>query len=285
MAVSYASNAESLKVRNGLQRSTSALSRAFERLSSGLRINSAADDPAGLILADTLRNQAALMSVAIRNANDGLSLTAIADGGLGEISNMLTRMAELANQSSNSTYTTAQRSALELEFFALGSEIERISRTTEFNGIRLLTQTSTVTLQVGIDATANSQIAVNTVNTTLQALGIGNGSGALTFSLNSISVAGAVNASQNALTAVNSALNTVNTARGTVGASESRISSAINYLTVVRENYVAAESRIRDADVAEEVAEMVRLQVLQQAQTAVLAQANQQPGVALRLLE
>lgn len=280
------SNVDSLIAQNNLARTSQALSKTFERLSSGLRINSAADDPAGLALADSLRTQAILASTAIRNANDGLSLTTIADSALAETYNMLTRMAELAQQSANGSYTMTQRSALSSEFEALGSEIQRIASTTTFNSLNLLSNSSNITIQVGLDGTSNSQIVLKSVVGTLDSLGLAaSGSAKLTFSIITISTDGSINASQNALSAVNNAISNLTSKRGTLGAAESRLSTAINYLTVVRENFVAAESRIRDADVAQEVAEMVRLQVLQQAATAVLAQANQQPETVLRLLQ
>jgi flagellin len=286
MSLSLVVNADSLKAKTKLERTSQELSKTFERLSSGLRINSAADDPAGLQLADDLNADARVAAVAIRNANDGLSLTAITDSALSEVGNMLTRMAELANQSSNSTYTNTQRSALSSEFLALGSEIDRISKTTTFNSLNLLSNSSNITLQVGMDGTANSRITLQAVSGTLANLGLApSGSSTMTYSIISISTAGSTDAANNALSAVQNAINTLTSTRGILGASESRLSSAINYLTVARENYIAAEGRIRDADIADEVAKMVRLQILQQSQVAVIAQANQQPNIVLSLLQ
>lgn len=286
MALSFASNIDSVRAQTDLRRTTASLSRTFERLSSGLRINSASDDPAGLGLADKLRADAKIASVAIRNANDGLSLTAIADSALQEIGNMLTRMSELAEQSANGAYTNTQRSALSSEFLALGSEIDRIARTTEFNNLNLLSGSSNVTVQVGFTSQSTSQIVIQAVRGTLDSLGLASsGSSALSFSIIGTTTAGSQNAAQNALDAVNAAISTLSVTRGTLGAAESRLSTAINYLSVARENFVAAESRIRDADIAQEVADMVRLQVLQQSGTAVLAQANLQPEVVLSLLK
>ncbi|RMG44419.1 MAG: flagellin FliC [Candidatus Dadabacteria bacterium] len=286
MTLTLASNIASVRSQRQLQQTTSSLGKTFERLSSGLRINSAADDPAGLALADNLRADARIASVAIRNANDGLSQTQIADAALDEIGNILQRMAELAEQSANGVYTNSQRSALSSEFLALGSEIDRIAKTTEFNNVTLLSNSSSVTLQVGLDGTVNSQITIEGVLGTLDALGLASsGSSKLTYSIIDSTTAASQSASQNALSAVNSAIDTLAAKRGTLGAAESRLNSAINYLTVARENFVAADSRIRDADIAQEVADMVRLQVLQQAGTAVLAQANLQPQVALALLQ
>ncbi len=285
MPLSVASNIASVKAQGQLNRTSQSLGKTFERLSSGLRINSASDDPAGLIVADTLRTDARMAAVAVRNANDGISLTAIADAGLQEIGNILQRMSELAMQSANGTFTNVQRSALSSEFVALGSEVDRIARTTTFNNINLLSNSGNIAIQVGLRNDGNNLITIASVVGTLQALGLGNAGGALTYSIIDNSTGLAAAAAASATSILSTAINTVGSLRGTLGASESRLSSAINYLSVVRENFIAAESRIRDADVAEEVAKMVRLQVLQQSGTAVLAQANQQPSVVLSLLK
>jgi flagellin len=284
--ISVASNIDSLRIQTDLARTGDALSKTFARLSSGLRINSASDDPAGLALADSLRADSKVATVAIRNANDGLSIAAVADAALGEIGNVLTRMLELATQSANGVYTNAQRSALSSEFLALGSEIDRIAKTTTFNQINLLSNSSSITLQVGLDSTANSRIIMQSVLGTLDILGLAaSGSSALSFSIISTTSTASQLAATNALSAVQTAINNVSSIRGTVGATESRLTHAVSFLTIARENFIAAESRIRDADVASDVAEMVRLQVLRQAETAVLAQANQNPSVVLALLQ
>lgn len=285
MPVSLNSNRDSLHAQTQLAKTNEALSRTFERLSSGLRINRASDDAAGLALADGLRADSLLAAVAIRNANDGISITSVADSGLTEINNILSRMSELANQSANGVYTNAQRSALSSEFLALGSEIERIATTTTFNDIKLLSASSSITLQVGLDSTANSRISISGVLGTLSSLGLANGSSTLTYSIISNTSDNSQTAALNALSAVNAAIDSIGVTRGVIGAAQSRLESAVNYLMVARENFVAAESRIRDADIAQEVAEMTRLQVLQQATTAVLAQANIQPEIALSLLK
>jgi flagellin len=285
MSLSVVSNIASLKAQTQLNKTNRALSKTFERLSSGLRINSASDDPAGLAMAESLKTDAKLATVALRNANDGISLTAIADAGLEEITNVLQRMSELAQQSSNGVFSNTQRSALSAEFIALGSEIDRISRTTTFNDINLLSNSSSVSIQVGLRNSSSSTISIGSVVATLQALGIGNSGGALTFSIIATTTSLSALAATNAVSAINTAIDSVSALRGTIGAAESRLNTAVSYLGVIRENLVAAESRIRDADVAQEVAEMVRLQVLQQAGTAVLAQANQQPAVVLALLQ
>ncbi|MBN8549501.1 MAG: flagellin FliC [Deltaproteobacteria bacterium] len=285
MPLSLVSNVASIKAQGQLNRTTQALGKTFERLSSGLRINSASDDPAGLMMADSLRADAKLASVAVRNANDGISMAAIADAALQNIGEILQRMSELATQSSNGTFTNVQRSALSSEFIALGSEIDRIAKTTTFNNINLLSTSSNVAIQVGLRGSANDLITIGSVVGTLQALGIGNASGALTFSISDSTANLAAAAAASASSMLTNAINTVGSLRGTLGAAESRLSTAVNYLTVARENFVAAESRIRDVDVAQEVAQMVRLQILQQSGAAIVAQANQQPSVVLSLLK
>lgn len=286
MGISYASNTPALKASTKLSQTTDALSKSFERLSSGLRINRASDDPGGLAVADALRADTRVASVAIRNANDGISLVSIADSALSEIGNLLTRMSELASQSANGVYTNTQRSALSSEFEALGSEIERIATTTTFNGLNLLSNSSNVTLQVGFAGDNNSQITIQKVLGTLNALNLApSGSSRLTFSIIDTSTAGAQAAAQTAFTNIDAAISSLSNIRGTLGAAESRLNSVVSHLTVQRENFAAAEARIRDIDVAEETSNMVRLQVLQQAAQAVLAQANLQPQVALELLK
>ena len=287
MALSLASNPISLRAQGRVQRTTNQLSKTMERLSSGLRINDASDDPAGLSIADALRADTRLATVAIRNVNDGISVTEITDGAMAEITNMLTRMAELAEQSTNGVYTAVQRSALSSEFLALGSEITRIAVTTTFNGFTLLSNSSTINIQAGLNGTSNAVIALTGVLGTLESLGLANGgSAALRYSLLAgVTDAAAQSSSQLALDAVNAAISSVTVRRGTLGASESRLTYAVENLGVLRENLVAAESAIRDADVAADVAEMVRLQVLQQAGTAMLAQANLQPQIALKVIQ
>jgi flagellin len=279
------SNIASLKAQRTLSQSSDSLSRTFERLSSGQRINRASDDAAGLAIADSLKANQRVASVGIRNANDGISTIAIADGALGQIGNVLSRLAELAEQSANGVYSTTQRSALQNEFIALGSEIERIAVTTTFNGVTLLSGTSQITLQVGFDSKSTSQISLSGITGTLAGLGLaGANVSALTYSINASSADEAQSASRLALDAVNGAITSLAVLRGNLGAVESRLSVAINNLTVARENFSAAESRIRDVDVAVEAAELTRLNILQQAGGAILAQANQQPQQALSLL-
>jgi flagellin len=282
---SYASNTDSILAQTQVKKTTTKLSEQFRKLSTGLRINSPKDDPAGLAIADALRADAKVASVAIRNANDGLSLTAIADSALDEISSILSRMKELAEQSANGTYTMTQRSALQLEFVALGSEVQRIATTTEFNDFSLLNDSQDIIIQVGLDSTANSQITIAGVQATVQALGIGDGTGALSIAVIDVSSTASQTTAATALSTLSTAIDALSSTRGTLSAAESRLSYAISHVTSTRDNYTAAESKIRDADIAQEVAELVRLQVLQQASTAILAQANQTPATTLALLQ
>ena len=285
MALTLGTNIASLQAQRRLANSSASLEKTFERLSSGQRINRASDDAAGLAIADTLRADQRVATVAIRNANDGISTIAIADSALGQISGVLQRMAELAEQSANGVYSTSQRSALGNEFLALASEIERIAVTTEFNGVRLLSGGSTLTLQVGFSSASTSQISFSGVQGTLAALGLATAnSSALSYSINGATIAEGQDASKSALDAVRTAIQSLASTRGTLGATESRLQVTINNLAVARENFAAAESRIRDVDVAGEAAELTRLNILQQAGAAVLAQANQQPSLALSLL-
>lgn len=285
MPITINTNISSLNAQRRLGQSSGQLNKSFEKLSSGLRIVRASDDAAGLAIADSLRADQRIASVAIRNANDGVSLISIADGALSEIGNVLARMAELSEQSANGTLTATQRSALSAEFVSLASEIERIAITTEFNGLKLLSGGAQVSLQIGFNSASTSQISYSGVQGTLASLGLANtGNSALIFSLNGATTAGGQAAAQSALDAVKGAISSLTTARGTLGAAESRLNVTINNLQVARENFAAAESQIRDVDVASEAANLTRLNILQQAGASVLAQANQQPALALALL-
>lgn len=284
MSITIGSNISSLKAQRQLTKSTSSLSSTYSKLSSGMRINKASDDAAGLAIADSLKADQKVASVAIRNANDGISSIAIADGALSQVSDVLTRLAELAEQSANGVYSTDQRSALQNEFSALGSEIQRIALTTEFNGVKLLSGGAGITLQVGFDSNADSQISIRNVTGTLASLGIGDAAGAMTYSISGATIEAGQSASRAALDAVNNAIGSLAATRGNLGAVESRLTVTINNLEVAKENFASAESQIRDVDVASEAAELTRLNILQQAGASVLAQANQQPGIALSLL-
>jgi len=283
MAININTNVESLRSQRFLKMSSDSLTNTFSKLSSGRRITRAADDAAGLAIAETLRAQSRIAGQAVRNTNDGISTIAIAEGALGEVANILTRLAELASQSATGTVSTTQRSLMSNEFVALSSEIERIAAVTEFNVTKLLSGTSAITIQVGTGSDASSQIGFTNQLATLQGIGL-IGSGGLLYSINGTTDALAITAARVALDAVYGAIYSVGASRGILGGIESRLSTAIVNLGVTRENLVAAESRIRDVDVAEEAANLTRLSILQQAGAAVLAQANQLPTLALQLL-
>ncbi len=286
MTISINSNLASVRSQRLLGESSNKLNGTYERLTSGQRINSASDDAAGLAIAESLRTTSRLANVAVRNAQDGISAISIADGALASIGSVLSRLAELTQQGSNGSYSTVQRSALQNEFQTLGSEIERIAVTTTFNGVALLSGSQTVTFQIGFDGASTSQIVMDANGgSTLQKLGLAaSGSSALTYSLTGTSTDYAQSASRAALAAVNTAITSLNTLRGNLGTVEGRLNSAITNLSTTRENIQAAESRITDVDVAVEAAELTRLNILQQAGAAVLAQANQQPQLAVQLL-
>lgn len=284
MAISIGSNITSLQAQRRLDITGTKLSQAFNKLSSGYRINRGADDAAGLAIAESLKAQSRIAGQAIRNTNDGISTIAIADGALGEVANILSRLAELASQSANGTLSTTQRSVVSNEFIALSSEIERIAAVTEFNGIKLLSGTNAITIQVGTGSGVSSQIGYTNRLATLAGIGLGNAAGALIYSINGATDDQAATAARYALDAVYAAIFSVGASRGVLGGIESRLSTAIANLGVARENLIAAESRIRDVDVAEEAANLTRLNILQQAGTAVLAQANTLPALALQLL-
>ena len=286
MGINIRTNVESLNAQKNLGATTDRLKTAYARLSSGLRITRASDDAAGLAIAERLRADSAIASVGIRNANDGISIIAITDGAIEEMTNILVRLAELSEQSANGVYSNTQRSALQLEFTALSSELERIAMTTKFNDLPLLSGSGTVTLQIGFDGQSTSQITYSGIAVTLANLGLAAmGTANPTFSISAATEALSQDAARSAIDAVKIAINSLTRSRGTLGAAESRLNSSINNLLTARENFKAAESRIRDVDVAAEAAELTRLNILQQASAAVLAQANQQPSLALQLLQ
>jgi flagellin len=250
-----------------------------------MRINKASDDAAGLSIADNLYADARIATVAIRNANDGISIISITDGAIGQITQILSRLAELAEQSANGVYSNTQRSALQLEFSALTSEISRISVTTQFNGLSLLSGGGNVVFQVGFDGTSVSQLSYSGIDATLANLGLAaTNSFTHRYSIIDNTVLDSQSASRFALDAIRAAIVSVTRSRGTLGAVESRLEASIKNLEIARENFKAAETRIRDVDVAETAAELTRLNILQQAGVSVLSQANQQPSLALSLL-
>lgn len=270
MGLRVNTNVFSLTAQRNLNNVTSRLQGNFSRLSSGLRIASAADDAAGLGISERMRSQIRSFGVASRNAQDGISLAQTAEGALNEVSNNLARMRELAVQASNGTLNTTDRATINTEFTALRTEIDRIADQTEFNGVALLNSSNSVSIQVGLDS--GETIAISLQNSTDTSLGIA-----------SISTTTTTNA-QAALATLDTAINSVNTSRGNLGAVQNRLNSAFRSILNVRENLSASESRIRDVDVAYETADLTRNSILQQASVSVLAQANVNPQLALSLL-
>ncbi len=276
MALTVNTNIASLNAQRNLSTTQTALNRSLQRLSSGYRINSAADDAAGLAISEGMRSQIRSMNQAVRNANDGVSLVQTAEGALNEVSNILQRMRELATQAATGTVSSDQRAYIDNEFTQLKSEIDRIASATQFNGTSLFTTTAgqTVSFQVGAGATVNDTISVTISAAGASSIGVG-----------TASVSGGTGAAATAaLTAIDSAITNVSNIRGTLGAVQNRLQSTINNLQVSVENLSAAESRIRDVDVASETAALTRAQILTQAGTAILSQANQTPQSALSLL-
>ena len=284
MAITLGSNLFATKVMGQIDRTSQRLKSVYYSLSTGTDLGIDGELGGRVTLADRLRMQTKVATVALRNANEGLSYLATADAGLQEIQNILYRMAELANQSANTTFASAQRSALSSEFVALGSEIERITKANTFNTLNTLSSGSDISLQVGITGGAESSIQISSVVATVAALGLGAVSGSLTYSITGTTADAAVTSSRLAYSALLTAQDSLTIKRGSVSAVTSRLQMAVNFLSTARENYTAAESNIRDSDTARDVAEFTRLQVLQQSQAALLAQANQQPSIVLRLL-
>ena len=261
-------NVNSLNAQRNLAGSANTLASAMSRLSSGLRVNSAKDDAAGLGIAERMNTQTRGMNVAIRNSNDAISLAQTAEGALGAISNNLQRMRELAVQASNGTNTTADVASLDTEFKLLAAENTRVAAATTFNGTAVIAA-ATFTFQVGANSTAaTDQIAVT----------------ATSFSGTSSTLGSATSTAFAEISKLDADINTVSTARATWGATQNRFDSVITNLRVGSENSAAARGRIMDADYAMETASLSRAQVLQQAGTAMVAQANQGPQSVLALL-
>ena len=268
-------NLSALNTSRNLSSSQMAQSQAVQRLSSGLRVNSAKDDSAGLAIAERFNSQIKGMNVAIRNANDAVSLAQTAEGALSKVSDMLQRMRELAVQSANVTNSTSDRTNLDAEYDQLGSEITRTLAGTTFNGTNMLgANAGTLTFQVGAGTTANDTIAITTTR-------LDNNASITAVSTGSITTAALATASIGQL---DTAIDLVTTERASYGAAQNRFESAIGVLQVSAENSAASRSRIMDADYATETAALSRAQVLQQAGTAMLAQANQMPNQVLTLL-
>lgn len=274
MGLRVNTNSASINAQRNLASVTERLGGNFRRLSTGLRISSAADDAAGLAISERLRSQVRSLDQAKRNANDGISLVQTAEGALNEVSSILIRLRELAVQSANGSVSNLDKDTLDEEFQSLVNEVNRIGRSTEFSGIKLLDgSTSAVSFQVGYGTTAG----IDTISVSLAA------SLSTTLGLNSLDI-GSGGAAGTAITNIDAAINSVSSLRGSLGAAQNRLGSTINNLSITVENLSAAESRIRDVDVAFETSQLTRNQILQQASIAVLSQANSLPQSALRLL-
>ncbi len=275
MALIINTNIASITAQRNLGISTSQLQGSIARLSSGLRITKASDDAAGLGVSETLRAQIRSINQAVRNSNDGISLLQIADGAAENIGNLLGRLRELATQSASGILGSNERSFLDQEFVALRSEIDRISAVTEFNGVKLLsgTDNDSLSLQIGFRSSANDTLTLSLNDLTTADL-----------TLSTVNVSTSANA-LSALSNIDSAISAVASARANVGSLQNRIDAAVLNLGVAGENITAAESRIRDADIAFETAQFVRNQILVSAGVSILAQANTLPQQALTLLQ
>lgn len=275
MALTLNTNIPAVTVQRNLSATSRRLETSIGKLSSGLRITIAADDAAGLAISEKMRAQARSLQQAQRNANDGISLANVADGALDQVSAMLVRMRELAIQSLNGTNGAGERGALDSEYQALTGEIERIARSTSFNGVALLVGSTVVTFQVGAGTVASvDRVSVTTLDVSTSAAGLALSSTGITTSAGSIL----------AITALDTAVDRVNSARGRYGAVSNRMSSTIVGLGNLIQQTISAESRIRDVDVAVETAEFTRAQVLVQAGVSILGQANGINSTAMQLL-
>jgi flagellin len=275
MGIRINTNVASINTRRHLYNSTIAFNKSMEKLSSGLRINRAGDDAAGLAISEGLKSDIRALEQASRNASDGISMVQTAEGALDEVSNILLRLRELTEQSLNGTLTDTERGYLDSEFQDLLNEITRISNSTEFNGISLLdgSATAAVSIQVGIDTQTWDSIAVD-ITTDRDATALG--------------LTGSVDSAANAATAmaqVLTAIDTVSSARSDFGAIQNRLETSIRNINNQGENLSAANSRIRDVDVASETSTMTSYQILQQAGVSMLAQANMTSGLAMSLLQ
>jgi flagellin len=273
MSITINTNTLAMTTRRNLANNQEGLATAMTRLSSGLRVNSANDDAAGNAIANRMENQVRGMAVARRNAADAISLVQVAEGAIGQVGNMLQRMRELAVQSANATNSTSDRTNLNEEFQQLGQEITRTLSGTQFNGIAILAGgAGTNNYQVGPNST--DQVAVSTTNLSTVSTITNVTGGAVTTAA----------AASTAMSNIDSALTTINTQRALMGAVQNRFSAMIEVLQVNEENTSAARGRIMDADFAQETANLSRSQILQQAASAMVAQANSVPQLALQLL-
>ena len=284
MPVRIFNNIASLNAQRILGINNDRLAQSVERISSGIRINRGADDAAGLAISEALRSDIRGLRQAVRNANDGIALINVAEGALNEQSSILIRLRELASQAATGTVGSTERATIQLEFTALRNEIDRIAATTQFNGQGLVdgslassaASSTQVLIQVGIDSGANSRINLNTeINLTAVT--------STSLGIDVVSVTAAAEA-LTTLDTINSAISNVTQARGKVGAVQNRLTRSVGNLSVSIENLQAAESSIRDADIAAEIANLTRNQILVQSATAMVGQANLIPQSILQLL-
>ena len=284
MPIRIFNNIASINSQRILGANNDRLAQSVERISSGIRINRAADDAAGLAISEGLRSDIRASRQAVRNANDGISVINITEGALNEQASILIRLRELASQASTGTVGSTERQTIQLEFDALRLEIDRIAATTEFNGQKLVdgslassvSSGNQIFIQVGIDSTTNSQI---NLNTSINLAAVTSSS----LSIDTLSVTSSEGA-LSALDSINTSIATVTQGRGKVGAVQNRLARTIANLSITVENLVAAESQMRDADIAHEVAMLTRNQILVQASTAMVGQANLIPQSVLQLL-
>ena len=285
MAVRIFNNIPSLNAQRILGINNGRLAQSVERISSGIRINRGSDDAAGLAISEGLRSDIRALRQAIRNANDGVSLINVTEGALNEQSGILIRLRELSSQAATGTVGSTERATIQLEFTALRNELDRIAQTTEFNGQKLiegslassLTSTSHILIQVGLDSTSHSRINLNTEVDLGQMTSTG-------LSIHQLSVTSA-DAALTALEQMNTSIGMITQGRGKIGAVQNRLIRTISTISIAVENLSAAESAIRDADIAEEVALLTRNQILVQAATAMVGQANLIPQSVLQLLQ
>jgi flagellin len=275
MAISVVTNVASLRAQSNLNKTSNAMAGHIEKLSSGLRINRAGDDAAGSAISSQLTAQEQGLKQASRNANDGVSLIQTAEGALNEMTGMVQRMRELAVQASNEgTMDATERGYLDQEFQLFESELDRVVNVTEYNGQKLVdgSVSTGVSFQVGMNNTGNDRISISIAN-----------SGSTSLGLNDETLTSSTGA-QAAIAALDTALQTINTSRGTLGATQNRLEATMSNLSIMHENTASANSRIKDVDVAEESAAFTRSQILSQAGTSMLAQANSLPQSALSLI-
>ena len=284
MAIRIFNNTASINAQRILGANNDRLAKSVERISSGIRINRAADDAAGLAISEGLRSDIRASRQAVRNANDGISVINITEGALNEQASILIRLRELASQASTGTVGSTERQTIQLEFDALRLEIDRIAATTEFNGQNLVdgslassvSSGDQIFIQVGIDSSVDSRI---NLNTSINLAAVTSSS----LSIDTLSVTSSEGA-LSALDSINTSIATVTQGRGKVGAVQNRLARTISNLSITLENLVAAESQMRDADIAHEVALLTRNQILVQASTAMVGQANLIPQSVLQLL-